>query len=74
VGGAGRLPVIGGADVEGGARSEMLRQTSPLTTEAAAAAAASAAAATTTAAAGSGAHYDDPATSSLIHVARTCLK
>jgi len=71
VGGAGRLPVIGGADVEGGARSEMLRQTSPLTT---AAAAAAAAAATTTAAAGSGAHYDDPATSSLIHVARTCLK
>jgi len=70
VGGAGRLPVIGGADVEGGARSEMLRQTSPLTT----AAAAAAAAATTTAAAGSGAHYDDPATSSLIHVARTCLK
>jgi len=72
VGGAGRLPVIGGADVEGGARSEMLRQTSPLTT--AAAAAAAAAAATTTAAAGSGAHYYDPATSSLIHVARTCLK
>jgi len=72
VGGAGRLPVIGGTDVEGGARSEMLRQTSPLTT--AAAAAAAAAAATTTAAAGSGAHYDDPATSSLIHVARTCLK